>query len=58
MGKKKRVERAINLDKTVEFTKDIKEGVIVEKTLDLLTGNEVWIVVDQIKVMFAENLSE
>ena len=58
MGKKKRVERAIILDKTVEFTKDIKEGVIVEKTLDLLTGNEVWIVVDQIKVMFAENLSE
>ena len=55
MRKKKKVERAIILDKTVEFTKDIKEGVIVEKQLDLLTGNEVWIVVDQVKVMFAKN---
>lgn len=56
MKKNKKIELAIVLDKSIEFTKDIKTGFIIEKNINILTGDEVWQVVGQVEVMFAEKL--
>ena len=62
MSRKKNIERMIVIPRESltscldgSLPTDNKEAILIEKSFDLLTGKEVWIVTDKLPLRFSDN---